>query len=112
MQNPRTFFMSLLTLVFMIVIMILSILSSSKIDFVVNKVGSPLGDEDKATLGQSKQFAVWVALLAGGGAILSLFIMWYAWEGSATGMATRAGSVARTAKAGWSGAISSMKSAE
>lgn len=112
MQNPRTFWMSALSMVFMITIIILSMFSRANLKQASDQGMQPLSDGQLDPIAKSVTFLGWIIALAVGGFILSALVMWYAWEGSATGMAARAKAMAGAARAGWAGALQSMKKEE
>lgn len=100
MQNPRTFWMSVVSLIFMLVIIVLSTMSLSDIKKVENE-----DMQTNTNLQGVRSKVMWSALLAGAGALISLVIMWYAYEGSA-------GAMAKRFKGTWSGALRGMQNAE
>ena len=101
MQNPRTFWMSVVSICFMLAIIVLSAYSMSN-----------LKEKDDQDSQRARASMGWTIVLAVGGILLSALIMWYAWEGSAGAMAARAKAVARATRAGWSGALQSMRKEE
>lgn len=77
MQNPKTFWLSLVTLITMLTIMVISIMSAVSL----KKVEPPPQVGVSDPIKNAVLVFTWSAVLSGIASVLMLFVMWYAYYG-------------------------------